>query len=150
VLGISDEGCRRNSRFCKSGLSICPLQHISISNSIVPPPPCMDKVYKGKFSSSAARKGKKVLQGGLPKGTPSDPLYVSNSDLSAPTCKRREAKKKERKLKGGKRSDSVTNRKWQDLWATIFPWAEKYLKEDKLVLSMKMPCLHMIYIVYWK
>jgi hypothetical protein len=58
-------------------------------------------------------------------------------DLSAPTCIRRGAKKKGRKPKGGKRSASVTNRKWQDLWATAFSWAEKYYEEDGLVLSVK-------------
>ena len=46
----------------------------------------------------------------------SDPFHVSDSDLSAPTCTRRGAKKKGRKPKGGKRSAFVTNKKWQDLW----------------------------------
>jgi hypothetical protein len=128
---------RCSSLFCKSGSSVSSPQCILISDSTAPPPPSVDNAHDGSTSNSIVRKGKTVVQGVLPKGTSSDPVHVSDSDLSAPTYTRRGGKKKGRKPKGGKRSASITNRKWQDSWATAFPWAEKYHKEDGLVLSVK-------------
>jgi CCR4-NOT transcriptional regulation complex NOT5 subunit len=100
----------RNSRFCKSGSYASSPQRILISDSTAPPP-AADNVQEGSTSNSSAQKVKNILQGVLPKGTPSDPLHVSDSNLSAPMCTRRGAKKKERKPKGGKRSTSIMNRK---------------------------------------
>jgi hypothetical protein len=130
---------RRSTCFSKSISSASSPQCILISDSMALPPPCppnANDVYVGSTSLSAAGKDK-VLGGELPKETPSDPMRVSESDVSGPHCRKRETKKSERKAKEGKRSASVTNRKWQDSWATSFPWAEKCHEEDGLVLSVK-------------
>jgi hypothetical protein len=130
---------RRSTRFSKSVSSASSPQRVLISDSTAlppPGPPNANDVYVGSTSSSVAGKDK-VLGGELPKGTPSNPVRVSESDVSGPHCRRRRTKKSGRKAKGGKRSASVTNRKWQDSWATSFPWAEKCHEEDVLVLSVK-------------
>jgi hypothetical protein len=102
---------RRSTRFSKSISSASSPQRILIFDSMAlppPGPPNADDVYVGSTSSFASGKDK-VLGGELPKGTPSDPVRVSESDVSGPRCRRRETKKSGRKAKGGKRSASVTN-----------------------------------------